>query len=219
MAKFSWTVTEETDTVEWYKRCLDVLNNVENLSQGKDAATIIQSKVMQFLKGKNEDLRILFDKELKSGDFSGLHAECLTDTWIGNHRWAFIDLSAGPFTWGPAVGGEGVRTELSLPSVEKTLGAVAEISEEEADDILQEAIQEKFAVFGDMQKDHQAIDILLAEIDIYELFAFKHCKGRRVKLALCEALSPLNFLPSEPSNCRSIIVLVYGQRITVAPLG
>lgn len=36
------------------------------------------------------------------------------------------------------------------------------------------------------QRDHQAIDILLAEIDIYELFAFKHCKGRRVKLALCD---------------------------------
>ena len=40
-------------------------------------------------------------------------------------RWAFIDLSAGPFSWGPAVGGEGVRTELSLPNVEKTIGAVA----------------------------------------------------------------------------------------------
>lgn len=37
-----------------------------------------------------------------------------------------------------------------------------------------------------LQKDHQAIDILLAEIDIYELFAFKHCKGRKAKLALCE---------------------------------
>lgn len=42
-------------------------------------------------------------------------------------RWAFIDLSAGPFSWGPAVGGEGVRTELSLPNVEKTIGAVAGI--------------------------------------------------------------------------------------------
>lgn len=40
-------------------------------------------------------------------------------------RWAFIDLSAGPFSWGPAVGGEGVRTELSLPNVEKTIGAIA----------------------------------------------------------------------------------------------
>lgn len=186
MAKFSWTVTEEADTIEWYNRCIDVLNNVERLYQGKDTADIIQSKVLQFLNGKNEDLKLFLEKDLKSGDFSGFHAECLTDTWIGKNRWAFIDLTAGPFSWGPAVGGEGVRTELSLPNVEKTIGAVAEISEDEAEDRLQEAIQEKFAVFGD--KDHHAIDILLAEIDIYELFAFKHCKGRKVKLALCEEL-------------------------------
>ncbi|KAL2481898.1 hypothetical protein Adt_34864 [Abeliophyllum distichum] len=186
MAKFSWTVTEEADTIEWYNRCTDVLNNVERLYQGKDTADIIQSKVLQFLNGKNGDLKLFLEKDLKSRDFSGFHAECLTDTWIGKNRWAFIDLTAGPFSWGPAVGGEGVRTELSLPNVEKTIGAVAEISEDEAEDRLQEAIQEKFAVFGD--KDHHAIDILLAEIDIYELFAFKHCKGRKIKLALCEEL-------------------------------
>lgn len=40
-------------------------------------------------------------------------------------RFAFVDLSAGPFAWGPSVGGDGVRTELSLPNVEKTVGAVA----------------------------------------------------------------------------------------------
>lgn len=186
MAKFSWTITEETDTIEWYNSCLNALNNVERLYQEKDVADIIQSKVIQLLNGKNEDMKLQLAKDLKSGDLSGLHPECLTDTWIGKDRWAFIDLSAGPFSWGPAVGGEGVRTELSLPNVEKTIGAVAEISEEEAEDHLQDAIQEKFAAFGD--KDHQAIDILLAEIDIYELFAFKHCWGRRVKLALCEEL-------------------------------
>ncbi|KAM7469131.1 hypothetical protein LguiA_007314 [Lonicera macranthoides] len=186
MAKFSWTITEDTDTIEWYNSCLDALNKIEMLYQGKETADIIQSKVLQMLNGNNEDIKILLEKDLKSGDFTDLHAECLTDTWIGRDRWAFIDLSAGPFSWGPAVGGEGVRTELSLPNVEKTIGAVAEISEDEAEDRLQDAIQEKFAVFGD--KDHQAIDILLAEIDIYELFAFKHCKGRRVKLALCEEL-------------------------------
>lgn len=186
MAKFSWTITEETDTIEWYNSCLNALNNVERQYQEKDVADVIQSKVIQLLNGKNEDMKLQWAKDLKSGDFSGLHAECLTDTWIGKDRWAFIDLSAGPFSWGPAVGGEGVRTELSLPNVEKTIGAVAEISEEEAEDHLQDAIQEKFAAFGD--KDHQAIDILLAEIDIYELFAFKHCWGRRVKLALCEEL-------------------------------
>lgn len=46
-----------------------------------------------------------------------IHINCI--------RWAFIDLSAGPWSWGPAVGGEGVRTELSLPNVEKTIGAVS----------------------------------------------------------------------------------------------
>lgn len=186
MEKFAWTITEDTDTVEWSNICLDALNNVDRFYQGKDTADIIHGKVIQILKGKNEDMKQLFGKELKSGDLSGIHAECLTDTWIGKDRWAFIDLSAGPFSWGPAVGGEGVRTELSLPNVKKTIGAVAEISEDEAEDRLQDAIQEKFAAFGD--KDHQAIDILLAEIDIYELFAFKHCKGRKVKLALCEEL-------------------------------
>ncbi|GFP82154.1 hypothetical protein PHJA_000358700 [Phtheirospermum japonicum] len=207
MAKFSWTITEEADTIEWHNRCQDVLNNVEKLYQGKDTADIIQSKVLQFLNGKNDDLKPFSEKDLKSGDLSGFHSECLTDTFIGNHRWAFIDLTAGPFSWGPSVGGEGVRTEQSLPNVEKTIGAVAEISEDEAEDRLQEAIQEKFAVFGEWemmiscfigilthtiyilsQNDHNAIDILLAEIDIYELFAFKHCKGRKVKLALCEEL-------------------------------
>lgn len=112
-------------------------------------------------------MKLLFSKELKSGEFNNLRAECLTDTWIGKERWislslslsciprcshthtymnsgihtpfvililvskifwirwAFIDLSAGPFSWGPAVGGEGVRTELSSPNVQKTIGAVS----------------------------------------------------------------------------------------------
>ncbi|CAM8942799.1 unnamed protein product [Rhodiola kirilowii] len=186
MTKFAWTLTDDTDTAEWYSTCLDALNNIEKLQQGDDATKIIQRKVLQLLNGKNEDLKLLLEKALKSEDFSGVREECLTDTWIGNDRWALIDLTAGPFAWGPAVGGEGVRTEISLPNVDKTIGAVQEISEDEAEDRLQEAIQEKFSVFGD--KEHQAIDILLAEIDIYELFAFKHCTGRKVKLALCEEL-------------------------------
>ncbi|KAL3533177.1 hypothetical protein ACH5RR_006698, partial [Cinchona calisaya] len=148
MAKFSWTITEDTDTVEWYNHCLDALNDIERQYQGKDTSDIILSKVLQS-NAKNEDLKLLFEKDLKSGEYNGFHVECLADTWIGKDRWAFIDLTAGPFSWGPAVGGEGVRTELSLPNVEKTIGAVLEISEDEAEDRLQEAIQEKFAVFGD----------------------------------------------------------------------
>nr|XP_027193121.1 uncharacterized protein LOC101514755 isoform X5 [Cicer arietinum] len=188
MMNFAWTRTEDTDIVEWYNIWLDTLDNFGRLQQGREIAQTIEFKALQLLKGKDQDLKLLLERVLKSGDYGGLQAECLTDTWIGkDSRWAFIDLSAGPFSWGPAVGGEGVRTEASLPNVERTIGATAgKISEEEAENLLQDAIHEKFAVFGD--KDHQAIDILLAEIDIYELFAFKHCKGRKVKLALCEEL-------------------------------
>ncbi|GJZ87391.1 hypothetical protein Tco_0659001 [Tanacetum coccineum] len=78
-------------------------------------------------------MKLQWSKDPKSGDLSSVHAECLTDTWIGKDRWAFIDLSAGPFSWGPAVGGEGVHTELSLPNVEKTIGAVAELEERMGD--------------------------------------------------------------------------------------
>ncbi|CAN8301432.1 unnamed protein product [Cochlearia groenlandica] len=186
MLKFSWTNAEETDTAEWYNACQEALNKMEQIVHGKDTAEHIQSKVLQLLRGTNEDMKILLGKDLSAGDISNLKAECLTDIWIGKGRWAFIDLSAGPFSWGPSVGGQGVRTELSLPNVGKIIGAVAEISEDEAEDKLQAAIQDKFSVFG--EKDHQAVDILLAEIDVYELFAFKHCKGRKVKLALCEEL-------------------------------
>jgi len=117
---------------------------------------LLVSVYSKLLKGKNEDMKLLLEKELKSGGFSDFPAECLTDTWIGRDRyhflphppislvyththvlcgystsgifcirWAFIDLTAGPFSWGPAVGGEGVRTERSLPNVQKTIGAVA----------------------------------------------------------------------------------------------
>ncbi|OIW14404.1 hypothetical protein TanjilG_15758 [Lupinus angustifolius] len=186
MMKFAWTRAEDSDVVDWYNIWLDTLEKFGRPNQGKDTVDIIEAKALQLLKGKDQDIKLLLERVLKSGDYSGLQEECLTDTWIGKDRWAFIDLSAGPFSWGPAVGGEGVRTEASLPNVEKTIGPTSEISEEEAEDRLQDAIQEKFAVFGNT--DHQAIDILLAEIDIYELFAFKHCKGRKVKLALCEEL-------------------------------
>jgi hypothetical protein len=44
---------------------------------------------------------------------------CLVDMWVASDRVAWIDLTAGPFTWGPgpALGGAGLKTHASLPSV------------------------------------------------------------------------------------------------------
>ena len=39
-----------------------------------------------------------------------------------------------------------------------------------------------------VQESPHAVDTLLAEIDIYELFSQRHCEGRRVKVALCDGI-------------------------------
>jgi len=46
------------------------------------------------------------------------YEDCLVDNWVGRGRSLFVDLSAGPFQWGPVVGGAGVRTNTSFPSIE-----------------------------------------------------------------------------------------------------
>ncbi|AQK70822.1 hypothetical protein ZEAMMB73_Zm00001d016452 [Zea mays] len=183
LSSFSWTRTDSMDMGDWSKKCKEALSKFELLKEGKSKEDIVYEKAVQILHGTKDEVHDIVQSALKSSDLKGLHAQCLTDIWIGRERFAFVDLSAGPFAWGPSVGGDGVRTELSLPNVAKTVGAVAEVTEEEAEEKLQDTIRERFSSFGE---DYHAVDILLAEIDVYELFAFKHCVGRRIQLALCK---------------------------------
>ncbi|CAL4887948.1 unnamed protein product [Urochloa decumbens] len=184
LSSFSWASTDSMDMGDWSKKCKEALSKFERLKEGKSKDDIVYDKAVQILHGTKDEMHDILDNALKSSGLKGLHAECLTDIWIGRERFAFVDLSAGPFAWGPSVGGDGVRTELSLPNVAKTVGAVA-VTEEEAEEKLQDTIRERFSSFGE---SYHAVDILLAEIDVYELFAFKHCVGRRVQLALCKEL-------------------------------
>uniref|UniRef100_A0A8R7QL87 DUF7906 domain-containing protein n=1 Tax=Triticum urartu TaxID=4572 RepID=A0A8R7QL87_TRIUA len=185
LSSFSWTTTDNVDMGDWSKQCKEALSGFELLKAGKSKEDIIYDKAVQILHGAKDELHDVLESALMSSDLKGLHAECLTDIWVGRNRFAFVDLTAGPFSWGPAVGGDGVRTELTLPNVAKTVGAVAEITEEEAEESLQDTIRERFSSVGE---DYHAVDILLAEIDVYELFAFKHCMKRRIQLALCKEL-------------------------------
>lgn len=45
------------------------------------------------------------------------HENCLVDIWISSNKFAWIDLSAGPFEFGPVIAGEGVRSLQSLPTI------------------------------------------------------------------------------------------------------
>jgi hypothetical protein len=40
-----------------------------------------------------------------------------SNTLVGRSRYAWLDLSAGPFKWGPVVAGQGVRSHSTLPRV------------------------------------------------------------------------------------------------------
>ena len=55
---------------------------------------------LKLLNGKIEDAKHLKEKVLKYGDFSGLHVECLTDTWIGKDRFR-VSLSLCLSLYGP----------------------------------------------------------------------------------------------------------------------
>ena len=43
--------------------------------------------------------------------------DCIVDNWVSNGRFAFIDFSAGPFEWGPIVGGKRVRSFRTIPDI------------------------------------------------------------------------------------------------------
>ena len=45
-----------------------------------------------------------------------------------------------------------------------------------------------------VQESPHAVDTLLAEIDIYEVFSQRHCEGRRVKVALCDGIIDAIFI-------------------------
>ncbi|VAI39242.1 unnamed protein product [Triticum turgidum subsp. durum] len=125
LSSFSWTTTDNVDMGDWSKQCKEALSGFELLKAGKSKDDIIYDKAVQILHGAKDELHDVLESALMSSDLKGLHAECLTDIWVGRNRFAFVDLTAGPFSWGPAVGGDGVRTELTLPNVGKTVGAVA----------------------------------------------------------------------------------------------
>lgn len=57
------------------------------------------------------------NRYVKSIFNTGGYEQCLVDGWVSNERFAFLDLTAGPFEWGPIIGGEGVRSKDSIPKV------------------------------------------------------------------------------------------------------
>lgn len=52
--------------------------------------------------------------------------DCLVHCWVGHERWLLIDLTAGGFEWGPALGAEGGVHPRSMPSVNEFFQSIKE---------------------------------------------------------------------------------------------
>jgi hypothetical protein len=68
----------------------------------------------RLLQSKNKD-----DREYFRAAAEDKHAQedCIVDNWVSSSRFAFIDFSAGPFEWGPIVGGKRVRSFRTIPDI------------------------------------------------------------------------------------------------------
>ena len=95
---------------------------------------------------------------------------------MGRVRLAWVDFSAGPFSWGPVVGAAGaavgLRTAHSLPSVAAAFGAQPLAVGPQPTSAELEAALEEMADkrFGEMDAEDEAV-MLEAELDVYEMFA------------------------------------------------
>ena len=98
----------------------------------------------------------MLEKHRRKGDSGGASggspsttgSACLTESWVSGERFAWVDLQAGPFEWGPASGGEGFKSASSsgllrwdrvspMPPVfqeERRVGADGVAEEERGDD-------------------------------------------------------------------------------------
>ena len=115
--------------------------------------------------------------------------DCLSDSWVASDRLAWIDLTAGPFTWGPSAGGVGARTHATLPSVSE----MVEDYYTPVDDTYEQpqggTDQEGFLDF---------VNQIQAERDVVHMLHKRHCAGWRSRTCsaqfLCQ-LAPTLFRP------------------------
>eukprot|EP00850_Spirogloea_muscicola_P008409 SM000044S16056 [mRNA] locus=s44:724838:732915:- [translate_table: standard] len=187
--KFHWRPLELHEAKAWVNTYEQLLKFENNINRHNDTHDNAHLKARQIIKGQNLEMSASLRRALQEGNQSHWQPDCLSDTYVGGERWALIDLTAGPFTWGPRVGGQGFRTEDTLPNVEKYFrehkGGQG-VGDDDLEKELETMAEERFRHVEESQ-GHE-VEMLLAELDIYELFARKHCRDRARSVPLCEEL-------------------------------
>eukprot|EP00850_Spirogloea_muscicola_P002609 SM000010S04247 [mRNA] locus=s10:531434:539424:+ [translate_table: standard] len=187
--KFHWRPLKLHEAKAWVNTYEQLLKFENDINKHNDTLDNAYLKARQIIKGQNLEMSASLKRALQEGNQSHWQPDCLSDTYVGSERWALIDLTAGPFTWGPRVGGQGFRTEDTLPNVEKYFrehkGGLG-VGDDDLEKELETMAEERFRHVEESQ-GHE-VEMLLAELDIYELFARKHCRDRVRSVPLCEEL-------------------------------
>ncbi|CAI5473883.1 unnamed protein product [Closterium sp. Yama58-4] len=206
--KLAWRHIEPHEILPWVARVTSLLGTVERVvSERGDPRANAARKAQQLLTSgdprRARALRAALQEAAQpGGEDASWQEQCLTDTWIGTRsqfpiraphphhpphpspRWALIDLSAGPFSWGPlspsAPRAAAAAAAAGTPIAPVNTAAVAGGVRKER----LEAVEEGE---GEGEGQH-AVDVLLAELDVYQAFAARHCSHRAVPSALCREL-------------------------------
>ncbi len=122
-------------TEQWAKTLLENMKNKEGIikplndtpeniarkiltANGKNSAMQRQKLLdaIAWSRSKDEMIRSGEDDSIKSSNAID-QSSCIVDAGISKSRFGWIDLSAGPFAYGPTIGGSGVRTKFTFPRV------------------------------------------------------------------------------------------------------
>ena len=120
-----------------------------------------------FADSTSDEAPLLGQKARLADDFD---ENCLVDNWVASDRLAWIDLTAGPFTWGPVAGGAGVRTHSTLP-------AVSEMVEEYYQPV--DDTYEQPAGGTDEEGFQDFVNQIQAERDVVQMLFQRHCGGSK----------------------------------------
>ena len=119
--------------------------------------------------------------------------DCVSDLYVGRERASWIDLGAGPFAWGPLVGGSGLRGATDLPDVDLRFNRGLSDAEKAAhrptpDARLREELEAAAAESEASIDPRDELQVFRAQMDVYTSFAKKHCESRATRIKLCDDL-------------------------------
>lgn len=113
----SLPINTDNEAKEDYPRSWDVSEEKAFLYQGNPDA-LPEGRARILLRDVLKMRRVGRDRG--HGSSSGgartdaIGSSCLTESWVSGERFAWVDLQAGPFEWGPASGGEGFKSASPL---------------------------------------------------------------------------------------------------------